>query len=309
MVRGRYRTEPTSLVSPPTHARLHLPPPGLGACVHLGVERDTRGVQLDDAQRFNYYPATPLPLISWIFHGELHMVSQPTTAKEPSLLAPALPRVVFSGPHRKPSASWSPGPVHALSVSFYPEALSSLFGIGVEPFLDRIAPLEEVVGGELLEQLLAIGEADGRAPYPQVEALLRPLWQGAHGHRTLPTMRGWVQSMALRAAFSRTGAGLRRAQRHFRDWTGQSHRDLQLFVRTERAMAQASAWPQDEPPDLAALASESGFADQSHLGREVRRVTGLSPGLLGERMRTDEAFWFYRLLSEHLRDPTGPGTR
>jgi AraC-like DNA-binding protein len=52
---------------------------------------------------------------------------------------------------------------------------------------------------------------------------------------------------------------------------------------------------------LAAVAAESGYSDQSHLGREVKRVTGLPPARFAERMKTDEAFWMYRLLGEHLR--------
>jgi AraC-like DNA-binding protein len=61
--------------------------------------------------------------------------------------------------------------------------------------------------------------------------------------------------------------------------------------------------------DLASIAAEAGFADQSHLGREVRRVTGILPGRLGELMRNYEAFWFYRLLSEHLLDAAAQGPR
>lgn len=286
-------------------ARLLLPRPALGGCVYLGVERDTRGCALTDAQRFNYYPASPLPMIAWIYAGQLHMVQDAGSA-QPSL-QPALPQVVFAGPQRQPSASWSPGPVHALSVSFYPEALGRWAGIDIEPLIDRIVPLEEVLTGALCERLTEVGEPDGRPPFERLEAALLPLWQERQAGQGLPTLRGWVQSMAVRAAFSRTGAGVRRAQRRFRDWTGQSHRDLQLFARTEEAMARASSLPASDTPHLASLAADAGFADQSHLGREVRRVTGLPPGRLGELMRTDEAFWFYRLLGEHLREHRASG--
>jgi AraC-like DNA-binding protein len=280
-------------------ARLFLPPPALGACVFLGVERDTRGLQLTEPQRFNYYPASPFPMISWIFEGALHMVAQAGEALVPAL-GPALPRVVFSGPHRTPSASWSPGPVHALSVSFYPEAMAKLIGVRIERYLDAIVPLEEVVGGPLREPLQAIAVDDGRPAFDRLATALRPHWQSLFAQAAVPTIRGWVTSMAVRAAFSRTGAGMRQAQRRIKAWTGQSHRDLRLYVRTERAMAQAAARPAGSPPDLAALAADAGFADQSHLGREVRRVTGLSPARFDELIRTDESFWIYRLLMGHL---------
>lgn len=294
-------------MTPPNSARLYLPRPALGACVFMAVERDTRGRSLTDAQRFNHYPATPLPMISWIFEGELHMVVQASSTSVPPMLSPELPRVVLSGPHRKPSVSWSPGPVHALSVAFYPEAFSRLSGFGVEPLIDKILPIQALASGAMLDALLDIVKADSRDPFHRLEAALLPLWQGLHEGRVLPTMRGWVQSMAVRAAFSRPGSGLRRAQRRFKDWTGQSHRALQLYVRTEQAMVCATAQAQGRgaAPDLASVATEAGFADQSHLGREVRRVTGLSPGRLGELMESHEAFWFYRLLSEHLHEVAG----
>lgn len=290
------------------HARLHLPRPALGACIYLGVERDTRGLQLTDAQWFNYYPASPLPMISWIFQGNLHMVQAPTSTSSAPSLAPALARVVLAGPHRKPSASWSPGAVHALSVSFYPEALSALFGINVASLVDKIVPLDSVTADPRLISLLGVAAYGDVEPFRQIEDTLLPLLCDLHHARALPTLHGWVQSLAVRAAFTKSGAGIRRAQRRFRDWTGQSYRDLQLFVRTERAMAHASEQPPDAALDLAALAAQAGFADQSHMGREVRRVTGIPPGRLGELMRSDEAFWFYRLMMEHFREPVDYGS-
>lgn len=294
----------------PTSARLYLPRPALGDCVYMAVERDTRGRSLTDAERFNHYPATPLPMVSWIFEGELHMVVDAVSDSAPPVLSPALARVVFSGPHRRPSASWSPGPVHALSVAFHPDALSRLLGISLEPYLDQIVPLQQLVDGALLDKFLQVGLADARDPFHRLEEALQPMWQGAQGGQTLPTLRGWVQSLAVRAAFSKPGAGLRQAQRRFKEWTGQSHRDLNLYVRTEQAMvrATAQAHARGTVPDLATVAAEAGFADQSHLGRDVRRVTGIPPRRLGELMRSHESFWFYRVLSEHLHHAAGQST-
>ena len=290
----------------PHHARLHLPTSALGACVFLGVERDTRGLQLTDSERFNYYPATPLVTISWVLHGALHMVEDSALPAPEATLAPALPRVVIAGPHLTPSASWSPGPVHALSVSFYPDALMHLLGTSVEPLVDKIVPLQDVVNCPLLARLAQVGVLQEGALFQQIQTILQPLWLDLHRDWELPTLRGWVQAMAVRAAFTKSGADIRRAQRRFKDWTGQSYRDLQLFVRTERAMTHASAQPLAEALDLASVAAKAGFSDQSHMGREVRRVTGLSPGRLRELMRSDEAFWFYRLLGDHLRVPGAP---
>ena len=69
--------------------------------VFAAVERDTRALALSDAERFNYYPATPLAVVSWIFEGALHPVQMVGTATgEPALSAP-LPRLTLAGPQRR----------------------------------------------------------------------------------------------------------------------------------------------------------------------------------------------------------------
>ena len=281
-------------------ARLRLPPAGLAGCVYLAVERDTRGLQLTDTQRCNFYPASPFPTISWIFEGELRMVDGPPVAHVPSLSEP-LPRVVFSGPHREPSVSWSPGPVHALMVSFYPEALLRLWGVEAQQHLDAILPLCRVLDGPQLEALLGVDASGDRAPLQQVEAALQRLGGNANVSSAAKDMRSWLRSVVIRAAFTKTGAGVRQAQRRIRDWTGQSHRDLQLFARVEEAFARSSDG-RAEAEGLAVVAADAGYSDQSHLGREVRRVTGLSPKLLAERIKSDESFWMYRLFDGYFQD-------
>jgi AraC-like DNA-binding protein len=285
---------------PGTHARLHLPSAALAGCMHLAVERDTRGLQLTDAQRFNFYPASPLPTISWIFEGEVRMVDDRGPPHAPALGDP-LPRVVFSGPYRRPVASWSPGPVHALTVGFYPEALSRLWGIRIEEHLDTILPLCCVLSGAGLETLLGVDAAAASPPLQQVAAALEPLWAEAKVNAGGKDLRSWLRSVALRAAFTKTGAGVRQVQRRIRDWTGQSQRELQRFARAEEAFAlSANGWV--DAQGLAVVAAQAGYSDQSHLGREIRRMTGLSPARLAERVKCDESFWMYRLLGEHLLD-------
>lgn len=281
-------------------ARLLPPSAALGACVFAGVERDTRGASLTDAERFNYYPATPMALISWVFAGSLHMVEERGPVTAPTL-GPPLPRLVLSGPQRLPSASWSPGTVHALSVAFYPEALSRLLGCGIEPFVDRILPLETVAPEAVMaacETLFLPSEAS--EPFQRLEQQLAPLWHGPHSPSAAPIMGDWIRALATRAAHSEAGRSLRQMQRRIKDWTGQSQRDLKLLSRVEEAFVRTKAHRREGALDLAGLACEAGFADQSHMGREVRRVTGLSPARFDELVAQDEAFWFYRLIEGRL---------
>ena len=281
-------------------ARLHVPSPALGACLLAGVERDTRGCTLSDLERLNYYPATPLAVISWIFEGTLRMVEGWPPEVELTL-GPVLPSLVLSGPQSGPSASWSPGPVHALSIGIYPEAFKRLIGQPVEAFLDRHLPLESVAPPALFQACQAILNADDPTSFDLFEAQIQPLWREPGHPSPAPYIGDWVRSVATRAAHSSAGRSLRQWQRLVRDWTGQSYRDLQLFIRVEEAFIRRIAVCNDRAPDLASIAADAGFADQSHMGRQIRKVTGLSPAHFGERLANDESFWYYRLIAGELK--------
>jgi len=281
-------------------ARFFIPSPTLGACVFAGIERDTRGLSLTDTERFNYYPATPLATLSWIFEGTLHLVEERAPSATPTL-GPALPRLLFSGPQRLPSASWSPGPVHAMSIAFYPEVLERLLGISVKPFFDQTVSLETVASKEVMkscETLFAVPR--DTELFRCFEEQFMRLWQGPSLSSSAPILGDWIRSLATRAVHSTAGKGIRQFQRHIKHWTGQSHRNLQLFTRVEEAFLRRIEHRRGAALDLAALAHEAGFSDQSHMGREIRRITGLSPAHFDELVAHDEAFWFYRLLEGQL---------
>jgi AraC-like DNA-binding protein len=263
-----------------------------------GVERDTRGCELSDLERFNYYPATPLASISWVFEGTLHLVDD--TARFPSeppgvALGAALPRMTFSGPQRRPTVSWSPGPVHALTVGFYPEGLARLLGRPIGPWLDRTVPLDEVAPAAMLAICDAVLYSDD--PFARLQEELEASWSVSVVTSPVPLLSNWVRGLATRAAHSGAGQGLRQWQRRVRDWTGHSQRDLQRFVRLEEAFIRRHACGGTGEPSLADVAADAGFADQSHMGREIRRATGMPPGRFGERLAHDQAFWYYRLIA------------
>lgn len=272
-----------------SRACLHRPRRHTAASIHLGVERDTRGLDLLPEQRLNCYPASPLVVLSWIFHGQLHRVRM-LAEGGPVVLSEALSSMVLAGPSRTPSMSWSPGPVHAISIGLYPDAVRQMFGIEPHALMDQVLP---AAACRILEQ---VQPGQGRL-FEQLEAAI---------YRCTPTERlgskagsanlhDWLRTLAMRAAMTRPGTGLRQLQRQIKRWAGQSQRELQLYVRVERAF---DLLQQQEKTDWSALALQAGYSDQSHFGREVKRITGYSPARFAQRLQTDEAFWMYRLLGE-----------
>lgn len=292
-------------MSKAARAHLHRPTPAWEGCIHFAVERDTRGVPLTDDQRFNYFPASPLPLFAWILEGDLHGVGMVADPQKGQLSAP-LPRMALIGPSRHPAASWSPGAIHALWVSFYPDALSRMWGIRAEDYVDAIVPLEGLLPCAASDALASIG-AGGSSPFHRLESVLAMMGADrltVSGGAT--DLRGWVASLRAPRLSTQPGPGLRQSQRRIRARAGQSQRGLGLFARVEEAFVRSMAG-EGEGMTMAALAAEAGYSDQSHLGREIRRVTGWSPQRFGERMRADESFWIYRLLGDYLSD--APGNR
>ena len=167
--------------------------------------------------------------------------------------------------------------MHALSVAFRPEDLARLTGVRGTALMDGIAPLAEVASRAFLDACLSVFEGSDAGPFARVENALAPLWRDARPAAPAPFLGEWLRGLAGRAVLSGAGQGLRQVQRRIKAWTGQSHRDLQRYSRVEDAMARMSAHRRDGGIDWAGLAGGAGFADQSHLGREVRRVTGCRP--------------------------------
>ena len=292
-------TNKTISASDRESAWLYLPQIELASCIFAAVERNTLQRSLDARERFNYYPASPLPQLSWIFEGQLHLTRLERHA-EPSL-EPALPKLVIAGPQTMPSASWSPGAVHALTVSFYPQALSRFLHKPLSHLNNRVEPLEAWASPEFCALAYGLFPHASAHPFQAWQELLLQHWQQQREQRVLPLLGDWVRSQLSKVAFSDAAISLRQWQRRIKQMTGHSQQDLQFFSQVEETFVRLVTKSESAPKNFSDLAYEAGFADQSHMGRSVKRVTGLSPARFMELMQTEESFWFYRLLEGHVR--------
>jgi len=272
--------------------RLWLPRVSLSACVRGVMGRDTRGAALSDAQRLSYFPASPLCTLSWWFEGEAQMLP----FGEPHGPAVGMPgRFVFGGPYRGPSLWRNPGPTHGMMLLLLPDAMHHLVGLEADHWVDRFDDAAQVLPPDWIAMCEAVQAApDDDARIRLIEDFLEPRWQAARPHLALAGHRygDWAQGLALRAATSSAGRSLRQMERRIKQWAGQSMRELRCIARAEQAFLDVAASGQ---PDWAAVAASGGYADQSHLCRETRRVTGFSPAELYRLIAENESFWAYRL--------------
>ena len=275
--------------------RLWIPPLALAGCVHAAMLRDTRGRELNAEQRENYFPATPLVKLAWCFVGDGQWLSRPGFSTPPPgyRFAP----LMLSGPFTKPSHTRNPGPVHTLMLLLPPDAFQALTGIEVAGLVNQVVAAETVLSPDWLSWALSLhADSDDKQRLARIEAFLQPRWEMRAPQR-LATRRyaDWVQALAMRAATSATGRSLRQIERRVKAWAGVPMRDLRAVSRAERAFIAVAERGGGSAVNWAEIAAVADYADQSHLCRESRRLSGFSPEDLRRRSETEEAFWPYRL--------------
>ncbi|WP_431264742.1 helix-turn-helix domain-containing protein [Roseateles chitinivorans] len=296
---------------PCTIARLHIPPRALEGCLYAYLWRDlsaatTQGETLSDAQCQSWFPATPLCGLSWTLSGRVRELDVGTDGAsdrdrdgEPG---PWLPASVIGGPRGGPKRFQATPDCRAFMVAIRPEALQAMTGIDLAELKDRMLPLsfiDDPAWRALDAAMLAA--RDEQTARRTLEDFLLPRWRAVRDEVLAddPPPRGyagWMQHLALRAIAAGHGRSVRQAERRIKQWSGQSLRALRLVSRAEAAFQQVRKLDEDEGAVIwSALAQDHGYADQAHLCRETRRLSGFSPEELRRRVAQDEAFWAYRV--------------
>lgn len=278
-----------------------LPPRAeLAQCILGGFLRDTRGCALRVEQRFNHFAASPLCALSLSFDGAWRLMSGPGDFAEPSA-APLMPPALFSGPQDHPTSSWNDGDIYAISVVFYPDAMAALFGVSMERFANQTVPLDHLPHGTALQGIKdAIACRDALLAYETLQEVFAPLWQEVRPQQShFGRMIGdWSRALVVNAALSNPGRSLRQLQRRVKAMAGQPHKRVQTFAKSEQAFVLALQEERKGRVDIAGIAADAGYSDQSHMGRNVRAQTGFTPAELLRGVQSDEAFWSYRLMAE-----------
>ncbi|MCE4557237.1 helix-turn-helix domain-containing protein [Roseateles cellulosilyticus] len=278
-------TEPT---------RLWLPPLALAGCVRAVMLRDTRGLRLEGAQRENFFPATPLVSLFWWAEGGSEWLATPGFSTPPATQphAPAM----LGGPFTLPSHTRNPGDIHAFKLLMLPDAFTALTGVVLDGLVNRIVDVREVLPADWQGWVAAMSAAPHDAARLQLlEAFLWPRWQALDARRPSRRYADWTEALAVRAATSAPGRSLRQWERRIKAWAGLPMRELRAVSRAETAFYAVAAAEGRPDFNWADIAAEASYADQSHLCRETRRLTGFSPQELRRRIHADEAFWAYRL--------------
>lgn len=184
-----------------------------------------------------------------------------------------------AGAHLRPALSHSSGAQAGIHVFLPLATLRRLLGFPMNELVDRVIPLEAVLGAEARDLGARLVETPDRKTRATVldEALARRLANAATLDRQ--------QLQGLAALRTRPECDIAEIARdigwsgkHFRariqDAVGvgpRAYRRLLRFHSLTKAIAHAGA------PDWAALALDVGYYDQAHMIREFREFSGLTP--------------------------------
>jgi AraC-like DNA-binding protein len=147
-----------------------------------------------------------------------------------------------------------------------PEAVAAAFRLEASELHNLTVPGEAVIGARRARQL-----HDDRA----VDSWIRSI---EPDRRTAAAIE-LLQSNSVQRVATQLGLSARQLQRDIVANVGLTPKTLQRVMRMQRFLDHAG-----RRGELAAASADAGYADQSHLTREVRALSGLTPArLLAER--------------------------
>jgi AraC-like DNA-binding protein len=185
---------------------------------------------------------------------------------------------LFAGMRTKAVIGEHRGALHGIEVVMRPWAAYELFGFGMHELPDGLVEPSRVLGSAVLALTRRLAETpDWPSRFALLDAAL--LRRRECGPAAAPqVLRAWdllVGSAGTRpiGPLSRElGWGERRLERRFREQLGLSPKSAARVLRLQHAMRLLIA---GRPP--AETASRAGFYDQSHLNREIKAATGMTP--------------------------------
>lgn len=274
-------------------AQTHIWPASGQAAEHvlMYIVRDTRGCHLDGQDLLNRYPATPFCSITWMLEGEVCLVQQGNVSKDQRL-----PQIFMAGCQSQYGVSMNLGDRHSFMAVFFSDAFHVLFGLDLATLQDRFVDASDILNPQACALLQAVALAADHAGRRQ----LIETYVAQNGNSLLVSpwsrLRKMGKNLSLRLSCSLLGVGARQAQRRARKEAGLPLLGLSRLWRATRSHSQVLLdLEQGHTPNWTEHAGAMGYADQSHLIRDCKEVSGRSPQQLVNDARTNENDWIYRL--------------
>jgi AraC-like DNA-binding protein len=147
--------------------------------------------------------------------------------------------------------------------------------LGAHPIAELHAPLAQLLqAGKIAEALAQVAQYCGLARARMAGAGLLAKAGGA--------LRDATGTLPVHQVAAAAHATVRTLERTFKQAAGHTVKDVSSLMRFEQARNHLRLQP---ATNLASLAQALGYADQSHLSREFKRYSGLTPAAFARKAR------------------------
>jgi AraC-like DNA-binding protein len=275
----------------PTIGSIHRPHPALGVLVHqyftvgAAAEASTRRVVPDGSVHLIFNLGEVRGKILGVLEPQacvIGVMTAPITVERPAASSPLL------------------------GVSLAAGAASMLLDGDVSSFNNRVIDLRSLWGHEaqyLLDHLIESQTTADRLRHMDT-FLLRKLNAAREPDPMLAPAIDLIRRhrgrLSMSAVGSELGVSERRLERTFRFGTGLSPKEFSRITRIHAVLARIPRL--DSDATWVKIASELGFADQAHLIREFRALTGVTPARYGEG---NVSYVFSDALAVHDQEAAG----
>lgn len=246
-------------------------------------------------------PSSATATLTLVLEGRLYQLQN--SQRRP------LPSAFFSGTRINVTEIQSDGPLSCLILAFAPGNWHQL--IRLPPVeLSGLHPATDSLSLYWPEDLLAQLQA---SPIEQHLDLVERTLRSQCGLQHRPSSftlseTAWLRDQLLwhsPCQVARSyGLSLRQLERRFLQSFGLSPKQYQRLARHALLLTRLGN-TQNKTPPLANLAAELGFADQSHMTRDMKHFTGILPGQFKTLIEQQQNYWAYRILPEALGSGSG----
>lgn len=275
---------------------MHLPSPDLRHGVRAYFSRDTTVGESGPQSDLTHLPATPYWVMLWQLQGQ-HTVTRQGDENWPRNLPW---RAIISGPRDVPSVACSDGPYRVFAVILLPGVMKELAGMDGADWLNREDDLSAALGlgADALTRAI-VGSRDDAERIVHVEQHLRSrLSAGWRRSYSAPArLSHWLSHIGSEMWAMGASLSIRHRERRVRHLSGLTLGALKRMTRVEATLLHT--WTNlalEQPVNWSAISHDHRYADQSHMCREIKQVTGFAPHVLRQQCfeACDEAFWLYR---------------
>ena len=193
-----------------------------------------------------------------------------------------------AGIHDGPTRTSHEGHQAGIQLNLPPLVARQLFGLPLGEIANQVIGAIDLIPGSRRADVRRIAEMQSWGDrLDVVEALLTGLLEQPlpRGYRELTWAISRIEmsggSVSIRATAQALGWSDRRLQRAFTERVGVASKVFARLVRFDARMTRVQTHPEERWVDQAI---ELGFADQSHMVRDVRQFTGVTSSLAGQRL-------------------------